>query len=246
MNLRSSKHKYALLVSLAATGCLLFLILFFRLPLLEGMKDVWALISDREETARFVANFGAGAPVVFMLFQILQVIFAPVPGEATGFIGGYLFGAARGFVYSSLALTLGSVINFYIGRFLGQRYIRRVIPEKHLTRFDRLVSQKGVRLIFILFIFPGFPKDYLCLFLGLSVLPFKLFILMAAVGRMPGTFMLSLQGAMLFEENYLLLVVALLVSALAAFFGYRFRDPLNKWIEKQNQTTSIVDAQTKQ
>ena len=101
-------------------------------------------------------------------------------------------------------------------------------------------------LIFLLFIFPGFPKDYLCLFLGLSVLPFKVFILMAAVGRMPGTFMLSLQGAMLFEENYLLLVVALLVSALAALLGYRFRDPLNKWIEKQNQTTSIVDAQTKQ
>jgi uncharacterized membrane protein YdjX (TVP38/TMEM64 family) len=246
MNPRSSKQKYVILVSLAAVGCLLFLIFFFKLQLLQGMKDVWAFVNDREETARFVANFGAGAPVVFMLFQILQVIFAPVPGEATGFIGGYLFGAARGFVYSSLALTLGSVINFYIGRFFGKRYIRRLIPEKHLTRFDRLVSRKGVMLIFILFIFPGFPKDYLCLFLGLSVLPFKLFILMAAVGRMPGTFMLSLQGAMLFEANYLLLVVALLVSALAAVLGYRYRDPLNKWIEKQNQTTSIVDAQTKQ
>jgi len=246
MNPRSSKHKYVVFTSLAAAVCLLFIIFFFKSQLLEGMEDLWALVNDREATARFVANFGAGAPVVFMLFQILQVIFAPVPGEATGFIGGYLFGAARGFVYSSLALTLGSLINFYIGRFLGQRYIRRFIPEKHLIRFDRLASRKGVMLIFILFIFPGFPKDYLCLFLGLSVLPFKLFILMAAVGRMPGTFMLSLQGAMLFEENYPLLVVALLVSALAAFFGYRFRDPLNKWIEKQNQTTSIVDAQTKQ
>jgi len=246
MNLRSSKQKNVVLFSLVTAGCLLFLIFFFKLQLLEGMKEVWALVNDREETARFVANFGAGAPVVFMLFQILQVIFAPVPGEVTGFIGGYLFGAARGFAYSSLALTIGSVINFYIGRFLGQRYIRRLVPEKHLTRFDRLVSRKGVMLIFILFIFPGFPKDYLCLFLGLSVLPFKLFILMAAVGRMPGTFMLSLQGAMLFEENYLLLVVALLVSALAAFLGYRFRDPLNKWIEKQNQAASIVDAQTKQ
>jgi len=235
-----------ILISLATAGCLALLIFFFRSQLVEGMGQIWAVFSDREETARFVATFGAGAPVVFMFFQILQVIFAPVPGEATGFIGGYLFGAARGFVYSSLALTLGSIINFYIGRFFGQRYIRRLIPEKHLTRFDRLVSQKGVTLIFILFIFPGFPKDYLCLFLGLSVLPFKLFILMAAVGRMPGTFMLSLQGAMLFEENYLLLVVALLVSALAAFLGYRFRDPLNKWIEKQNQTTSIVDDQTKQ
>ena len=231
---------------LAAAGCLVFLVFLFRSQLLQGGEQVWALISDREETARFVAAFGQGAPVVFMLFQILQVIFAPVPGEATGFIGGYLFGAVGGFVYSSIALATGSMINFYIGRYLGRRYIRKLIPEKHLTRFDKLVSQKGVMLIFILFIFPGFPKDYLCLFLGLSVLPFKVFILMAAVGRMPGTFMLSLQGAMLFEENYLLLAVAFLVSALAAYLGYRFREPLNRWIEKQNRTTSIVDAKTKQ
>ena len=246
MNLKLSKHGYVILISLAAAGCLSLLIFLFRSQFVQGMEQVWAVVSDREETARFVAAFGDGAPVVFMLFQVLQVIFAPVPGEATGFIGGYLFGVAAGFVYSSLALTIGSMINFFIGRFLGQRYIRKLIPEKHLARFDRLVSRKGVLLIFILFIFPGFPKDYLCLFLGLSVLPFKVFILMAAVGRMPGTFMLSLQGAMLFEGNYLLLAVAILVSALAAYLGYRFREPLNNWIEKQNQTTSVVDARTKQ
>jgi uncharacterized membrane protein YdjX (TVP38/TMEM64 family) len=245
MNLRSSSRKYVVFISLAAAGCLVLLIFFFRLQLLEGLQQVWAVVSDRDETARFVAAFGEGAPVVFMLFQILQVIFAPVPGEATGFIGGYLFGTLRGFIYSSLALTVGSMINFYIGRFLGQRYIRKLVPEKHLTRFDRLVSRKGVFLIFILFIFPGFPKDYLCLFLGFSVLPFKVFILMAAVGRMPGTFMLSLQGSMLFEENYLLLGVAILASAVAAYFGYRYREPLNEWIEKQNRTTSLVDAITK-
>ncbi|MEK6194517.1 MAG: hypothetical protein N2F24_09880, partial [Deltaproteobacteria bacterium] len=66
-------------------------------------------------------------------------------------------------------------------------------------------------------------------------LPFKVFILMAAIGRMPGTFILSLQGAMLFEENYLLLAFALLISALAAYLGYRYREPLNRWVEKQNR-----------
>ena len=245
MNLKSSKHIYLYLVGLGAAVCLALVIFLFRTQLLHGMDQIWSVVSDREETARFVAAFGAGAPAVFMLVQVMQVIFAPVPGEASGFIGGYLFGAAKGFFYSSLALTVGSMINFYIGRLLGQRYIRRLIPEKHLMRFDRLVSGKGVMLIFILFIFPGFPKDYLCLFLGLSVLPFKVFILMAAVGRMPGTFMLSLQGAMLFEENYLLLVVAILVSVLAVYLGYRFRNPLNNWIEKQKRTTTLVDPHTK-
>lgn len=234
MNLKQTKCGYTVLIWLAATCCLCLLIFIFRSPLLQGLAQFWAVISDRDETARFVAAFGEGAPIIFMLFQALQVVFAPVPGEATGFIGGYLFGVARGFIYSSIALTLGSWINFYIGRFFGKRYLRKLVPEKHLARFDEVVNQKGAVLIFILFLFPGFPKDYLCLFLGLSALPFKVFILMAAVGRMPGTFMLSLQGAMLFEGNYLPLIVALLISALTAYFGYRFREPLNRWIAKQN------------
>ncbi len=245
MNLKKSRRGNIVIIGLATACCLALLIIIFRSQLSQGMEQFWAVVSDREETARFVAAFGDGAPVVFMLFQVLQVIFAPVPGEATGFIGGYLFGAASGFVYSSIALTAGSMINFYIGRFIGKRYIRKLIPERHLTRFDRLVSQKGVMLIFILFIIPGFPKDYLCLFLGLSIMPFKVFILMAAIGRMPGTFMLSLQGAMLFERNYLVLAVAFLVSAMVAFVGYRFREPLNRWIEQQNRATSIVDAKVK-
>ena len=236
MNLKQPKRSYLALLGVAAAFCVMLVIFFYRTPLLQGMEQFWAVISDREETALFVSSFGRGAPAVFMLFQILQVIFAPVPGEATGFIGGYLFGAALGFVYSSIALAVGSLINFFIGRYFGQHYIRRLIPEKHLVRFDRLVTRKGVMLIFIFFIFPGFPKDYLCLFLGLSTLPFKVFILMAAVGRMPGTFMLSLQGAMLFEENYLLLAVAILASALAVYLGYRYREPLHRWIEKQNRT----------
>jgi len=235
MNLKQSTYGYTVLIGLAVTCCLALIAFYFRSQLVQGIEQFWAVLSDREETARFVEAFGEGAPIVFMLFQVLQVIFAPVPGEATGFIGGYLFGVARGFVYSSIALTIGSWINFYIGRFFGKRYLRKLVPERHLVRFDRLVSQKGVMLIFILFIFPGFPKDYLCLFLGLSALPFKVFILMAAIGRMPGTFILSLQGAMLFEENYLPLIAALLISALAAYLGYRFREPLNRWIEEQNR-----------
>jgi len=169
-----------------------------------------------------------------MGIQILQVIFAPVPGEATGFIGGYLFGVLEGFLYSSLALAIGSWINFVIGRFLGVHYVRKMIPADKFERFDALLKRQGVIVLFLLFIFPGFPKDYLCLFLGLSTLPLKVFILLATVGRMPGTFLLSLQGAYLFEENYVVLGIVAVVCAILAFIIYRYRENLYLWIERFN------------
>ena len=67
---------------------------------------------------------------MFIGIQIAQVIAAPVPGEATGFIGGYIFGTLTGFIYSTIGLTIGSLINFGIGRLLGERFVRRLISNE--------------------------------------------------------------------------------------------------------------------
>jgi uncharacterized membrane protein YdjX (TVP38/TMEM64 family) len=221
-------------VALAALLVLAILAVVYREALLLHLAAFFRLVTDRERLVAFVQSWGLFAPVVFVVFQVLQVIFAPFPGEATGFIGGYLFGAAKGFVYSSIGLTVGSLANFMIGRVLGKRYIRHLIPKNHLKRFDTFVKHQGVIVIFILFVIPGFPKDYLCLFLGLSRLPVRVLLLIAAVGRMPGTLLLSLQGAMLYEQNYTLLAVVFAATFLLVGLAYRFRENLYRWVERYN------------
>ncbi len=175
---------------------------YFRVPLWQTFTDFGAFITDKKRMEAFIGSFGWGAPLVFTGFQILQVILAPFPGEITGAIGGYLFGAFKGFLFSSVGLTAGSWINFAIGRFLGQRYVRKLIPAKQTERMDVLLKRQGILVIFILFLFPGFPKDYLCLFLGITSIAPKLFLILAAVGRVPGTFLLSLQGGALSDKQY--------------------------------------------
>jgi uncharacterized membrane protein YdjX (TVP38/TMEM64 family) len=195
----------------------------------------WAgLILDREWIRATVQSYGWASPLVFIGIQIAQVIAAPVPGEATGFIGGYLFGPLQGFLYSSIGLTIGSLINFGIGRFLGERFVRRLIAEEKFKRIDRLISRQGVIAVFLMFIIPGFPKDYLSLALGLSTLPLKVFAILACIGRMPGTFVLSLQGASLYDQNYVLLAVVAAACLMLALLAYRFREPLYRWVEKMN------------
>jgi uncharacterized membrane protein YdjX (TVP38/TMEM64 family) len=123
---------------------------------------------------------------------------------------------------------------FVIGRLLGKRYVRKLIPIKQLNRFDLLVKRQGVVVLFLFFLIPGFPKDYLCFFLGLSDLPIKVFIVITAIGRMPGTYMLSLQGAFLYEQMYGLFALILGVWVLVALFAYRYRERLYRWIERFN------------
>jgi uncharacterized membrane protein YdjX (TVP38/TMEM64 family) len=215
---------------------------FFRVPLGEKVVHYYHLFTDREQIKTFTAAFGLGAPVAFIVIQILQVVLAPIPGEATGFIGGYLFGTIPGFLYSSLGLTAGSWINFSIGRFLGKRFVRKLIPESRFERFNYILKRQGIIVLFILFVFPGFPKDFLCLFLGISTLPLKVFIMIAAIGRMPGTLMLSFQGALLFEKLYGWFILGLTLCLILAFLGYRYREDVYQWIEKFNNQSDSRDV----
>lgn len=225
----ANKFKIPIILALIVFG---FVVFWFRIPIWEKITDLYRLFSDREKIRLLISAFGTSAPPVFMLIQILQVIFAPVPGEATGFIGGYLFGTLPGFIYSSIGLTVGSWLNFVIGRFVGERYVRKRIPAHQFQKIDGLVKRQGVIVLFILFLFPGFPKDYLCLALGVSTLPMKIFILLAGIGRIPGTFALSLQGEFLYEQNYVLLGIMIAACLILALVCYGYREKIYLWTEK--------------
>jgi uncharacterized membrane protein YdjX (TVP38/TMEM64 family) len=228
------KKSTAISLSAAAAGLLLLVILAATPAVWTEARHWYDLVTDREWMRATVESCGWAAPFVFIGIQIAQVIVAPVPGEATGFIGGYVFGTLTGFIYSTIGLTIGSLINFGIGRILGERFVRRLVPLERFQRLDRLINRQGVIALFILFAIPGFPKDYLCLALGLSTLPVKLFALMTCVGRMPGTLMLSLQGAALYDRSYGLLAVVTGACLVLILLAYRYREALYRWVEKMN------------
>ena len=226
MTVKDLCGKKRVLIFILVLFFLICLGFFYRVHLWNILVCLHGNLTDRERIESFILSFGMGGPVVFVIIQVLQVIFAPVPGEVTGFIGGYLFGAGKGFLYSSLGLSLGSYINFFIGRIIGKRYIRKIISPAKLDKFDSLVNKQGILVIFLLFVIPGFPKDYLCLFLGISPVPFKLFWVLSTFGRMPGTYLLSIQGASLFDRHYFLfaLISVCCILALVAGYMYKFSD----------------------
>jgi hypothetical protein len=101
------------------------------------------IIEDRERVKALLKAAGPLAPLIFMAVQALQVVLAPIPGEATGFIGGYLFGVPLGMLYSTLGLTLGSVLAFALGRWLEHRFVERIVSRETLDRFDFLMERQG-------------------------------------------------------------------------------------------------------
>ncbi len=81
----------AMSVVIAVAFIALFLSVFWHY-LSPWMADWYDFLSSKEKIKTWLKSFGSAAPLVFIFIQSFQVVFAPIPGEATGFLGGYLFG----------------------------------------------------------------------------------------------------------------------------------------------------------
>jgi uncharacterized membrane protein YdjX (TVP38/TMEM64 family) len=214
----------------------LCLLLYYYKEAYLGFRDLVRFFSSRTRVSAFVSSFGPFAPLAFMGIQFLQVLFAPIPGEFTGFIGGYLFGTGAGFIYSTIGLTLGSWVAFLIARRLGFSFVRRFVAKEIMDKFDYLMEHQGAFFSFIFFIIPGLPKDYFCYLLGLSPMHILTFLVVSTIGRIPGTLLLSMQGEAVRSEDYRAFFVVLGLGLLALVFTLIYRDRIDSWLRiKKNR-----------
>ncbi len=233
------RNNALLWISLGVAGlflvCLGLYFLFSSNPVIVKYRELGRFYSSKREVKQFLARFGPYAPLAFIILQALQVVLAPVPGEATGFLGGMLFGTWLSFIYSTIGLTLGSALAFGLGRWLGLPLVRRLVSDEVYHKFDFLARTGAEMITLILFLIPGFPKDYLCFILGVSPLPFRTFMVLTTFGRMPGTWLLSVQGAKVGGGYYMEFVVFLTVAAAAAFVAYIYRDAVFQWMRRRHE-----------
>jgi len=193
---------------------------------------LWGLFENHPQLKKFISSFGVYSPLAFILLQVIQVVVAPIPGGAIEFLGGYLFGAAAGMLYSMIGLILGSWLAFSIARIFEKWAVEKFVSPKTMGKFDYLVGHEGVILSFLLFLIPGFPKDALCYILGLTPMHLGLFLIISTIGRIPGTLIATLQGAKAFEHQYKFFLTLLGVSALIILIFYIYHEQIHQWIKK--------------
>ena len=221
----------------------------------EGMwKEIikfYRFFFEPKRLKLFVASFGPFAAVIFVLVQSAQVVFAPVPGEITGFVGGLLFGSIQGLVLSTIGLTLGSLLAFSFTRMFGMKLVEKVVKKEYIDKLNYFITHKGLNITFILFLLPGFPKDSLCYLLGLSRMRLVDFLFMNIFGRLPGTLMLTMQGNAVSQGKYQaffwLLAASIAFTAILYFtrnyiiqgFSNAFQILLGGKKDKQRQADTI-------
>lgn len=157
----------------------------------EWLAEISYYIDNPSE----LRKLGEGSEWLFVAIQILQVIIAPIPGQAAAFAGGFIFGFWKGWGLTTLGLLIGSLIAMALARLLGLSLVRKVVPESIIQRFDSVVSDGGYMTFFMIFLLPALPDDAVCFLAGLTKLKLLPLSLVCLLGRAPGMAVLSLTGA---------------------------------------------------
>jgi uncharacterized membrane protein YdjX (TVP38/TMEM64 family) len=193
-------------------------------------EDLGKFYTRRRRLARFLSSLGPYSAAVFMLLQALQVVISPIPGELTGVVGGYVYGVNFGFLFSTLGLTLGSWIAFELASIFGRPLVEKFVARNVLDKFHFLTTNAGAVISFLLFIIPGFPKDYLCYILGLTGMNLGTFLIVSTLGRMPGTYLLTMQGASIGSGQYETAIIIAAISGFLVLIAYFYRSELYHWV----------------
>jgi len=194
---------------------------------------ITGLIKQPDKFRNILASYGSVSVLVFLFFQVLQVVVAAIPGEVVQLAGGYVYGTFFGAVYSCLGILIGAITVFYIARLLGYKLVRTFVSAKTLEKFNFLInSPKSEIAMFILFLTPGLPKDFLAYIAGLTPIKPLRFFTILTVARFPSILGASYIGAHLQERNYM---HAIVVSAVALVFfvaGILMRDRVVSWVHR--------------
>ncbi|MGT2801137.1 TVP38/TMEM64 family protein [Streptococcus henryi] len=158
--------------ALIATGILVFWL--YRL----------GILNDSNALKDFVNYYRFWGPFIFILIQIIQVVFPIIPGGVTTVAGFLIFGTWQGFIYNYLGILLGSVILFLLVRIFGKKFILLFVKEETFYRYERKLDTPGYERFFIFCMAsPISPADVMVMVTGLTNMSLKRFVVILLIAK---------------------------------------------------------------
>ena len=150
--------------------------------------------SSLEEMRGYIERFSPYAQLIFFVVQLLSVVVAPIPSNLTALAGAVLFGMWPAFFLTTAAVIGGSVLVFWLARVLGRPFAERFVSKRVSERYLDLIQRKRDVFLALVFLFPFFPDDLICILAGLTDIPLGRFVILVILTRPWGLLVASALG----------------------------------------------------
>jgi uncharacterized membrane protein YdjX (TVP38/TMEM64 family) len=214
---------------------LIVIAILLGILVIKFMPKLLLITVSFEEFKNYILSMGHLGAIMLILFQVLQTIIAPIPGEVIQVAGGYLYGIILGTIYNLIGLAIGSGIAFYFTRLIGRDFIENLIKRKKLKWISNIIESRKFELIlFIIFIVPGLPKDFMIYVAGLTMIKPMRFFVILMISRLPWIMISASVGANINAGNYMLTIIISFIAVIGFVMGMLYKNKIIKSLAKEN------------
>jgi uncharacterized membrane protein YdjX (TVP38/TMEM64 family) len=118
---------------------------------------------------------------LFVLVVVIEVVIAPIPGGAIGYMGAARFGFWQAWPMLYIGNIIGTALVFMLARKYGTPLFEENTSSKTRERYDRLL-QGHPALLWFFYTVPIIPVDVLSVLAGLSHISRRRFFTIAFTG----------------------------------------------------------------
>lgn len=146
-------------------------------------------ITSVEGIRSLIEKCGAWGWIVYiLLFVACTILLCFIPGTSATFIAVaiLLFGAWQAFIISAVSVFASSSLMFVIGNTLGEKVAGKIVGKESLKKAQDLIDTKSKVFLPLMFLFPAFPDDALCMAAGMTKMRYWYFAIIVLIFRTIG------------------------------------------------------------
>lgn len=202
-------------------------IIFILLLVLAIFKYFFPVLST-EEFKQLINNLGWRGPLIVVAYTVMSHVIAPVVGSPSFFASLAIYGTGKAILFHYTASLISAVINFYISRLLGKKWIIRLAGKKVINSIDKIIDKLGVKMLIISRLFGFSIFDVISYAAGLTRISFKkYFVITSIFSLIPLLFFTTIFGSFEMTAKNIFFFIIFLTITGGIFVGI-----MNKILKK--------------
>lgn len=201
-------------------------ILVYLFPIMKDLSN----IEGQKLFKQKVESSGLLGMLTLFGLQVAQIFLVILPGEPIEILAGMCYGAWGGVIFIMISACIISTIIFFLVRKWGKRFVYSFCDEAKVKKVENSKlfqnPKKIEKILLILFLIPGTPKDLLVYISGLLPVKPSRFIVISTFARFPSIISSTLAGDSLaigdWKKSIMLYAIVLLIVGIIIFFIDKF------------------------
>ena len=202
MNKKWNKVKIIKLITLIVVLAICIYGTIYLYPIIKNISTPQGQQNFKNE----ITNSGIKGTLMLFYLELAQIILAVLPGEPLEVLAGMCYGSVGGAIFIMISVFISTTVIFYLVKRFGKKLVYEFFSKEKIDKIEnsKLFNnpKKIEKIMIVLFLIPGTPKDLLVYIGGLLPIKPSRFILISTFVRFPSVISSTIAGTSIINGEW--------------------------------------------